>query len=61
MKFNWEEFTSNDKIAVHCTTEEQAKDFCRQMHEHGLEWADGESYLTKTYWNVYKENTCNVS
>ena len=49
MEFNWEEFISNDKIAVHCATEEQAKDFCKQMHGHGLEWADGESYLTKTY------------
>ena len=24
MKFDWEEFLSNDNIAVHCGTEEQA-------------------------------------
>lgn len=57
MKFNWEEFLSNDKIAVHCRTEEQAIDFCRQMHEHGLTWNSGESYLKFTEWNVYKEKT----
>ena len=55
MKFNWEEFLSNDKIAVHCSTEEQAKNFCRQMHERGLEWRDGQSYLKDTNWKVYKE------
>ena len=58
MKFNWEEFISNDKIAVHCATEEQAKDFCRQMHEHGFEWADGQSYSTKTCWDINKYNIC---
>ena len=58
MEFNWEEFISNDKIAVHCETEEQAKDFCRKMHEHGLEWNNGKGYLEETYWNACKENTC---
>ena len=57
MEFNWEEFISNDKIAVHCETEEQAKDFCRQMHEHGLEWIDGQSYENRTDWKMYKEET----
>ena len=57
MEFNWEEFLSNDKIAVHCSTEEQAIDFCRQMHEHGLEWIDGQSYLKNTSWETYKEKT----
>lgn len=57
MEFNWEEFLSNNKIAVHCSTEEQAKDFCKQMHEHGLEWCSGESYLELTEWKVYKEGT----
>lgn len=30
---------------VHCKTEEEAKDFCKQMHEHGMKWCNGESYL----------------
>lgn len=32
MKFNWEEFLDiNNKIAVHCKTEEEANDFYKQM------------------------------
>ena len=32
-KFNWDEFKNKDnKIVMHCKTEEEAKDFCRQMH-----------------------------
>lgn len=58
MKFNWEEFISNDNIAVHCATQEQATDFCKQMHEHGLAWHGGKSYLENTYWKIYKEETC---
>lgn len=47
-KFNWEEFKDkNNKIAVHCKTEEEAKDFCKQMHEHGLKWCSGASYIKK--------------
>ena len=53
MEFNWEEFLSNDKIAVHCRTEEQAIDFCRQMHEHGMKWSMGQSYLKVTNWNPH--------
>ena len=38
-KFNWDEFKNKDnKIAVHCKTEEEAVDFCKQMHEHGMKW-----------------------
>ena len=38
-KFNWDEFKNKDnKIAMHCKTEEEAKDFCKQMHEHGMKW-----------------------
>ena len=58
-KFNWDEFKDADnKIAVHCKTEEEAKDFCKQMHEHGMKWCDGESYLKNTNYNVHNEGTC---
>lgn len=41
-KFNWEEFKDkNNKITVHCKTEEEAKDFCKQMHEHGMKGVGG--------------------
>lgn len=60
-KFNWEEFKDkNNKIAVHCKTEEEAKDFCKQMHEHGLKWCNGYSYILKTYYETYEKRTCYI-
>lgn len=61
MRFNWEEFKGADnKIAVHCKTEEEAKDFCKQMHEHGMEWCSGESYLKETNYEFYEEEMCYI-
>lgn len=45
-------------VAVNCTTPEQAEAFCKLMHENGLKWYSGKSYLEKTNWENYKENTC---
>ena len=58
-KFNWDEFKNKDnKIAVNCKTEEEAKDFCRQMHGQGMKWCTGVSYLENTSYNVHNEGTC---
>ena len=58
-KFNWKEFKNKDnKIAVHCKTEEEAKDFCKRMHEHGMKWRDGESYLECTEYGKHLSETC---
>jgi len=57
MKFNWEEFKASNNIAVHCKTEEEARDFCKQMHERGMEWIDGETYLSNTRWGSYTNTT----
>lgn len=58
-KFNWDEFKDVDnKIAVHCKTEEEAIDFCKQMYKHGMEWASGNSYLSYTYYGKYRDKTC---
>lgn len=58
-KFNWDEFKNKDnKIAVHCKTEEEAKDFCKQMHEHGMKWRDGNSYLELTEYEKNLDETC---
>lgn len=57
-KFNWDEFKNKDnKIAVYCKTEEEAVDFCKQMHEHGMKWCNGESYLKNTNY-MRNEGTC---
>lgn len=56
-KFNWDEFKEG-KFAVHCKTEEEAKDFCRQMYKHGMVWGSGNSYLSCTHYEEYKDKTC---
>lgn len=59
-KFNWDEFKDEkNNIAVHCKTEEEAKDFCKRMHEHGMKWCSGESYLKETYYSECEE-TCYI-
>lgn len=58
-KFNWDEFKNKcNKIVVHCKTEEEAVDFCKQMHEHGMKWCTGKSYMEKTNYEEYKGETC---
>lgn len=57
-KFNWDEFKNKyNKIAVHCKTEEEAIDFCKQMHKHRMKWCNGESYLKNTNY-MRNEGTC---
>ena len=58
-KFNWDEFKNiGNKIAAHCKTEEEAVDFCKQMHEHRMKWCNGESYLKNTNYNAHNKGTC---
>ena len=53
MRFNWDEFKDADnKIAVHCKTEEEAKDFCKRMYEHGMKWRDGELFRMYRIWKT---------
>lgn len=60
-KFNWNEFKNKDnKIAVHCKTEEEAKDFCERMHEQGMKWCSGESYLKETNYKFCEEEICYI-
>lgn len=58
-KFNWNEFQNKDnRIAVHCKTEEEAVNFCKQMHEHGMQWCNGDSYLEHTEYGKNLDETC---
>ena len=58
MRFDWTKFMDrNNKIAVHCKTEEEANDFCKKMYEHGLCWSSYDSYLENSKWYNYKANT----
>ena len=43
---------------IHCKTEEQANAICKLMHEAGLTWLSGSSYLSENRYHVYKSKTC---
>ena len=38
---------------IHCETEEQANAICKLMHEAGLTWHDGDSYLSVNLYDIY--------
>lgn len=60
-KFNWDEFKNEEnKIAVHCKTEEEAKDFCERMHKQGMKWCSGKSYLKETNYEFCEEEICYI-
>jgi hypothetical protein len=42
---------------MHCKTSEEAQDFCNYLHNIGKKWLTGESYLTRTNYHFYRENT----
>ena len=48
----------NHNECIHCETEEQAIAICRLMHEAGLKWRFGGSYLSKNSYYAYKSQTC---
>lgn len=56
MKFNIDDYKG--KYVMHCKTEEEAKIFCKYLHNIEHMWSNGDSYLSKNYWNDYKESTC---
>ena len=57
-KFNINDYPG--KYVMHCKTEEEAKDFCRVLHEAGRKWAKGitRSYLDRTGYKFHGECTC---
>lgn len=57
-KFNLDEYKG--KYVMHCKTEEEAKDFCRVLHEAGRTWSSWlcTSYLNHTRFEQYKDKTC---
>lgn len=57
-EFDWEEF-KNGSIAVHCDTEEKAKDFLKKCDKRDIKWSFGEGTIKgNNRWNCYKEKTC---
>lgn len=45
------------RYAMHCKTEEEAKEFCKFLHKCGREWLSGENYDKITNFDEYKSDT----
>lgn len=54
MKFNFEEW-KDKKVVMHCSTKEEAENFCRVMHEAGKWWSSGLEYISYSRWSEYKK------
>lgn len=54
--FNFEDYKGN--YVMHCKTEEETEEFCEVMHNAGMKWSSGSSYLNMNYYEDYKERTC---
>ena len=48
----------NNKIAVNCLTEKDAREFLDFLiSEHQIKWQDTYDINERTYWNFFEENT----
>ena len=55
--FDWDRFKKGE-IAVHCDTEEKAKDFLKECKNRNINWCTGRDVTKRNYWEEYKEDTC---
>lgn len=57
--FPIEEYTNlEDRVCMHCKTEEEANIFLGFLHSLGKTWCDGTSYLDRNNFDDYRRNTC---
>jgi len=52
------ERSKSKKIAIHTSTEEQAKTLLTELDKSGYVWADGNKLTTMTNYEVYEEDAC---
>lgn len=58
-KITLKEFwSSENKIAIHCKTEEEANELLKVFDKLGQRWVNGQSYIGINHWEEEKENTC---
>lgn len=50
----WE---SEDELAIHCKTEDEAKELLKAFDKAGKTWESGEKYTEDTKWKEYKDQT----
>ena len=51
-------WSSKEKLAIHCDTEEKANKLLRAFNKIGKKWCAGNSYINANYWTCYKEEAC---
>jgi spore coat polysaccharide biosynthesis protein SpsF (cytidylyltransferase family) len=49
---------NSEEIVVHTATEEEAKKLLNELDKRGHIWFNGEKVITKTHYEVFKEDTC---
>lgn len=54
---DWSSFKSG-KFAVHCDTEEKAREFLKECDRVGLKWCSGRDLTNVDNWECYKNETC---
>ncbi len=52
------DYVRNNKVAINCSSEKDAKQLLEIAHNSGGMWINGDSYLEKINWNEYKKDTC---
>ena len=50
-------FESDDRLGIHCKTEEQAKELLDAFNKMNKTWHSGDSYIEDNNWEIYRENT----
>ena len=53
-EFDWDGFKQG-KFAVHCDTEEKAREFLAECDAHDIKWSTGTKTISHTNWEHYKE------
>ena len=56
MKFNFDDY--GESYVMHCETKEAADTFLSYLHSIGECWCSGISYIEKTFWDQYGDQTC---
>ena len=51
-------FESENNLAIHCKTEEEANKLLEAFDKLGKKWIDRDSYLEINCWDVYEKYTC---
>lgn len=55
MKFDIKNYKG--KYVMHCSTEDEAREFCNYLHSIGREWSNGEFYIDQLCYCTYREDT----